>query len=147
MPYHDPPLYEEVNIDGEDIEGNEETLINESEADCFEIRNEEQPNAAPSSSNINLKRKRVGKGEKKKIGTAERLQQSLDRVVFVLDWVSNTTVTGSKLEDLYSYDKSLPMLNEVLNLLKGCHLYFVVVRILTVKENMVAFFYFMDNDG
>ena len=67
-----------------------------------------------------------GKWQEKetKSRATNRLQQSFDQVVDVLDRVSNTTITKPKLEDLYRYDKCLPLLNGVPNLVKGSHLYF-----------------------
>ena len=101
--------------------------------------NEEPPNVMLSPSNVNAKRKRVGKRDKK-YGIVDKLQWSFDYIVDVLNRVSNTTVTKLKLEDLYSYDKCLSLLNDVPNLMKGSYLYFLAMRILTVKDNQVAFY-------
>ena len=85
-----------------------------------EDANEEPPNFTLSPSNVNAKRKRVGKGDQK-FGTTNRLQQSLNFVVHVLDRDSNITITEPKPKDLYNYNKCLPLLNEVPNLMKGSH--------------------------
>ena len=39
-----------------------------------------------------------------------------------------------------------PLLNVVPNFMKRSHLYFLDVRILTIKDNWVTFLYFMEND-
>ena len=104
-------------------------------------------NAVPSSSNMDLKkRKRVGKGEKR-LGIAEKLQHSLDRIIDGMDQVSQTTITCAKPDDPYSYDKCLSMLNDVLGLVKGSSQYFLAIRILANKENRMAFCHLMENDS
>ncbi|KAK7278732.1 hypothetical protein RJT34_23768 [Clitoria ternatea] len=80
IPYSDPPVYEETNVDGEDTPTHVENEFIEIEAENCQASNEEQPNAIPTQSNMNAKRKRAGKGAKKS-GTADRLQHSLDRSV------------------------------------------------------------------
>ncbi|KAJ1399712.1 L10-interacting MYB domain-containing protein-like [Sesbania bispinosa] len=147
LPYQDPPLFEEEANNGEDLEDAADNPVNEGEGDSCEVRQDEvQPNTEPSSSNINLKTKRATNGQKK-FGTAEKLQKSLDRILDGMDQDSSTTTTTrSKIDDPYINDKCLLMLNEVPNLVKGSHLYFLAVRILTNKENRIAFVHFMNND-
>jgi len=63
------------------FEGHENNLNidNEGEADSFEVGNNVEVDETPTPSNIGLKkRKNIGKG---KMGTAEKLQRSLDHIV------------------------------------------------------------------
>lgn len=62
------------------------------------------------------------KGKKSRI--TDKLQSSLDRIIDVLDLVSNIIVIVPKMEDLFNYGKCLPLLTEVPDLVKGSHLYF-----------------------
>lgn len=141
------PKFKGVYAQNEDVEGNNENnLISDDGGDSCEVGHGVHTNAVPSSTNINLKeRKNVGKWEKR-MGTAGKLQRSLDRLIDGMDQSSNTSVTGSKPKNPFGYDKCLSMLNEVPTLVKGSHLYFLAVRILANKENRVAFFHFMNTN-
>ena len=117
--YQDPPVFEVL---GEEervgFEGHENNLNidNEGEDDSFEVGNNVEVNATPTPSNIGLeKRKNIGKG---KMGTTEKLQRSLDRIVNGMNHKSPT------LEDPCSYDKCLTMLDGIPSLVQGSHLYF-----------------------
>ena len=145
MPYQDPPLHEEGNIHLEDIEDNENNPVNEDEGDNYEVHHGVQPTTLPSSSNMSTKKRKKGKGDKK-IGVAEKLQQSLDRLIDGVDQSSNTTVMGALPDDPYGYDKCLLMLNDVPGLEKGSSQYFLAMRILVKKENRMAFCHLMNND-
>lgn len=82
------------------------------EGDNFEVVNEVQTNAMASSSNINLKkRKKVGKG--RKMGTIEKPQRSLHRIIDLMDKNSDTSVKRSKSVDPNSYGECLTLLDEI----------------------------------
>jgi hypothetical protein len=137
-PYQDPPAFEVL---GEEervgFEGRENNLNidNEGEDDSFEVGSSVEVNATPTPSNIGLKkRKNIGKG---KMGTAEKLQRSLDRIVDGMNHKSPT------FEDPCSYDKCLTMLDEIPSLVQGSHLYFFSMKLLAKKDNRTAFFHLM----
>jgi hypothetical protein len=140
-PYQDPPGFEVL---GEEervgFEGRENNLNidNEGEDDSFQVGNSVEVNATPTPSNIGLKkRKNIGKG---KMGTAEKLQRSLDRIVDGMNHKSPT------FEDPCSYDKCLTMLDEIPSLVQGSHLYFFSMKLLAKKDNRTAFFHLMKKD-
>ncbi|KAI5390850.1 hypothetical protein KIW84_075948 [Lathyrus oleraceus] len=117
-------------------DGRENSIITEDEGDAynFDVGNEVQPNPTPSSSK---KRKVLGKGEK--IRPTEKLQRSFDRI---LDGFGPSQ--QGLAEDNISYAKCLKMLDEISSLVKGSHLHFKAVRILSNKENRTTFSYFMN---
>ena len=63
-----------------------------------------------------------------------------------MDQSSNTIITGALPDDPYGYDKCLLMLNDVPGLEKGTSKYFLALRILSKRENRIAFCHLMHND-